>query len=118
MAPDKISAAVMSRLVRLVSEEEGRREGRIEGKQEALLVILTARGLPPTDQERAQITSCTRGADLDRWIVRAATASSTSEVLAPARSRPARGSPSTTRSHSPEHTSRTRKTTRSRKPSR
>ncbi|WP_234023675.1 hypothetical protein [Sorangium cellulosum] len=122
MDPDKIPETAASRRFRLFFEKRGRLEGKVEGKaegkQEALLAFLTARGLSPTDQQRAQIAACTSGADLDRWIARAATAASTSEVFAPPPPRPARRSPAATRSRTPEHAPRTRKSTRPQKPAR
>ncbi|XXY48035.1 hypothetical protein WME91_49355 [Sorangium sp. So ce269] len=122
MDPDKIPETAASRRFRLFFEKrgriEGKVEGKVEGKQEALLAVLTARGLPPTDQERLQIASCTSGAELDRWIARAATAASTGGVFAPAPSRPARRSPAATRSRTSDREPRTRKSTRPQKTAR
>jgi hypothetical protein len=66
---------------------EGKREGVIEGKRDALLKILAARGLSPSDEARATIEACTDAALLDQWIVQAAstTQDSLAEVLAPAK---------------------------------
>ncbi|HTN87063.1 MAG TPA: hypothetical protein VL242_25365 [Sorangium sp.] len=122
MDPDKIPETAASRRFRLFFEKrgriEGKVEGKVEGKQEALLAVLTARGLPPTDQERIQIASCSSGAELDRWIARAATAASTGEVFAPSPSRPARRSPAATRSRTSDREPRARKATGPQKPAR
>lgn len=65
--------------------EEGRAEGRVEGRAEgeakALLALLAARGLTVDAAARKHILDCTDVERLERWIVRAATASSVGEVL-------------------------------------
>jgi len=78
---DKIPETRASRRFRLFIEKKGRTEGKAEGKQEALLMILGARGLLPTTRERARIAACTDAAVLDAWLVAAATAESVREVL-------------------------------------
>lgn len=60
---------------------EGKAEGSREAKAAAVLVVLEARGLAVSKRQREQITKCTSTARLTRWLRRAATASSTSEVL-------------------------------------
>jgi hypothetical protein len=65
--------------------------GLAMGKREALITLLGARGLAPTAKERAAIAGCEDPAQIDRWIVKAATATTVAEVLsveAPARPRP------------------------------
>jgi len=59
---------------------EGRIEGKIEGKIEALLAILAARQID-SGAAREQIAREGDPHQLDRWIARAATASTLSEVL-------------------------------------
>ena len=61
-----------------------RHEGRKEGKAEALLSVLTARGLALSDALRAQILSCQDLATLDRWLARALTAQTATDVLSAA----------------------------------
>lgn len=61
---------------------EGRAEGKVEGKQEALFMILAARGLPMSAAARARVRACADLVKLDRWIQRASTAASVDEVLA------------------------------------
>ncbi len=56
--------------------------GEARGEVRALLVILKARGLVPSEQERSLISSCDDVAQLDEWITRAATAQSVADVLA------------------------------------
>jgi hypothetical protein len=67
---------------RVEGREEGRTEGRVEGTRAALLAVLAARGLAPSDEVRARIEACTDGELLQRWISRAASATSEDEVFA------------------------------------
>jgi hypothetical protein len=62
-------------------EAKGREEGRAEGEAKALLALLMARGLAVDAVARKHILDCTDVDQLERWIVRAATASSVREVL-------------------------------------
>jgi len=62
--------------------DQGIAEGEARGKAEAVLKLLDARGLAPTDGQRQQVTSSTDSAQLDRWFDRAITASSAAEVFA------------------------------------
>jgi hypothetical protein len=103
MDPAKIPMSPRAR--RLIAlwdqrEDRARNEGIAEGKRDALLAVLAARGLAPTTQEQAAIESCKDPAAFDRWLVKAATATSTGEVLsadqAPARPRARTGKASKT----------------------
>jgi hypothetical protein len=70
---------------------EGLTAGRATGKREALVTLLGARGLAPTAKQKAAIEGCEDPAQIDRWIVKAATATTVAEVLAadaPSRPRP------------------------------
>ncbi|XXX80629.1 hypothetical protein WMF30_17890 [Sorangium sp. So ce134] len=107
MDPSKVPETQASRRFRLFFERRGRAEGKIEGKQEALLAVLDARGLPLTAEERAHIEACTVLAELDRWIARAATAASMSEVFAPKPARAARRSTAGRPARVPEREGRT-----------
>jgi hypothetical protein len=79
---------------KLLMEESGRRRGLIEGTQRAILVLLEGRGLFASTEQRAQIRGCSSWARLDRWLLRAATATSVTEVLGPApRRRASKGAP-------------------------
>jgi hypothetical protein len=62
---------------------EGKTEGKTEAKAEAILMVLAARGIAVDSETRARITACTDAALLDRWVTRAATASSGHDVIAP-----------------------------------
>lgn len=64
--------------------QEGLAEGLVKGKQGALVTLLETRGLSISSRQRATIMACSDPVVLDRWIGRAVTASSTSEVLGPA----------------------------------
>jgi Putative restriction endonuclease len=68
--------------IEMRGREEGREEGRDEGRREALLVLLRARGLSPTATQAARIAAERDRETIDRWIGRAASASSVGEVLA------------------------------------
>ncbi|WP_437335323.1 hypothetical protein [Sorangium sp. So ce394] len=116
MDPSKVPETQASRRFRLFFEKRGRAEGKVEGKQEALLAVLDARGLSLTAEERAHIEACTVPAELDRWIARAVTAASMSEVFAPEPARAARRSIAGNRSRGPERKG--RKSPAPRKPTR
>ena len=61
---------------------EGLRTGKAEGKAEGILAVLTARGLPVSERVRQQVLSCKDLAVLDRWLARAITAPSATDVIA------------------------------------
>lgn len=62
---------------------EGKAVGTLEGEAKALLAVLGARGLAVDAKTRARIGGCTDPGQLERWIVRAATASSLADVFEP-----------------------------------
>jgi predicted transposase/invertase (TIGR01784 family) len=68
---------------RETGREEGRQEGRLQERAEAVLRLLTGRGLHVDETSRQLILSCTDVATLDLWFDRAIHATSLSEVLAP-----------------------------------
>lgn len=59
----------------------GREEGRLQARAEAVLRILTARGVHADEATLQRILSCTDGATLDRWFDRALNATALSDVL-------------------------------------
>jgi Uma2 family endonuclease len=59
----------------------GRLEGKAEGKLEALLAILAARGLKPSEQERDQLLSERNRPRLDSWLQAALSCSSIRDLL-------------------------------------
>ncbi|MEW5852278.1 MAG: Uma2 family endonuclease [Myxococcota bacterium] len=61
--------------------EAVRSEGRTEGRAEAVLTLLAARGIGVPDAERSAILACRDPATLERWLVRAATAERLDQVL-------------------------------------
>jgi hypothetical protein len=61
---------------------EGEARGKAEGKAEAVLKLLDARHLAPSQEQRQRVTSCTDPAQLDLWFDRAITASTATEVFA------------------------------------
>ena len=82
-----VSKVVMTEVRQLMIESEtrgkaeGEAEGEARGRASSLLAVLAARGLRVSDKQRAQIIGCTDIAQLDRWIVGAATARTTAEAL-------------------------------------
>ncbi|HEY8379242.1 MAG TPA: hypothetical protein VIK91_22265, partial [Nannocystis sp.] len=62
---------------------EGHVEGKVAGKAEALLAVLAARGLIPDDARAAEIRATRDEALLQRWIARAAVATTIDAVFAP-----------------------------------
>lgn len=63
-------------------ERESFGAGITEGEAKALLRILAARNLALSDEQRRRIEQCTDTVQLERWIERALSARSASEVLA------------------------------------
>jgi predicted transposase YdaD len=61
---------------------EGEAKGKAEGKAEAVLRLLDARGLAPSQEQRQRVASGTDPAQLDLWFDRAITASTAAEVFA------------------------------------
>jgi predicted transposase/invertase (TIGR01784 family) len=60
---------------------EGEVVGQARGKAEALLLVLTARGLPITPEERQTILACTEPSTFDRWLHEALSVRSVSDLL-------------------------------------
>jgi predicted transposase/invertase (TIGR01784 family) len=59
-------------------------DGEAAGQARAILAFLAARGVSVSPAVRARIEACRHMATLDRWVVRAATATTADEVIAPA----------------------------------
>ncbi|HEX5746703.1 MAG TPA: hypothetical protein VFZ09_10680 [Archangium sp.] len=57
-------------------------QGRQEGKADALLEVLDARGLQVDEQSRQRITACTELAQLERWLRKAVSVQSVQELFA------------------------------------
>lgn len=62
-------------------EAAGRRTGKAEGKAEAILAVLSARGLIVEEGLRQRVLGCWDETTLSRWLSRAATASTAEEAL-------------------------------------
>ena len=58
-----------------------RAEGKAEGKAEAILAVLAARGVAIDPETRARIAACADNDTLDRWIARAVTAVTAEDVV-------------------------------------
>ena len=65
-----------------IAEGEAGGEGKAEGKAEAVLKLLDARHLAPSQEQRQRVTSCTDAVQLDLWFDRAITADTAAEVFA------------------------------------
>jgi hypothetical protein len=57
-------------------------QGLAEGKAEAVLAVLAARGIELTAEQRHRVQHGASPADLDKWLGQAATAHSADEVFA------------------------------------
>ena len=62
-------------------ETKGETTGEIKAKVGAILAVLATRGVPVSQEVRARIEACKDVETLDRWIVRAVTATSAEEIL-------------------------------------
>jgi hypothetical protein len=62
--------------------DQGMAEGEAKGEAKALLRLLAARGLAPSEAQRSLVASCTDPAQLDIWFDRAITAATAAEVFA------------------------------------
>jgi hypothetical protein len=60
---------------------EGLAEGVANGEREALVVVLRARGLKLTEEQRDLITACTDADQLTTWVTRAATAAKAADIF-------------------------------------
>ncbi|GLZ16307.1 hypothetical protein Acsp04_65420 [Actinomadura sp. NBRC 104425] len=60
---------------------QGIAEGRIEGEARSLLLILEARGITVTDEQRQRVLACMDLQRLETWVRRAATISSADELF-------------------------------------
>mgnify|MGYP000886509431 CR=1 FL=1 len=64
-----------------VARAEGKDEGIVEGKRQALLRLLERRSLTPTEADRARIAACGDVATLDHWFDNALSAKMVAEVF-------------------------------------
>ena len=60
---------------------EGRTQGQLIAKAEAVMSVLAARGFQPTEEQRQRILACRDLETLDRWVWRAASAASVEDAL-------------------------------------
>lgn len=110
MDVDKVPETKASRAFRRFFEQRGEAQGKVQGKREALLAVLAARGLSPTEEQRMAIAALTDPAMLDRCIQTAVTTASVGAVLADAGTSRRRGA-ARPRAHKPravKHPSRRR----------
>jgi predicted transposase YdaD len=64
------------------AKAEGKAEGLAEGKAQAILQVLEARGIRVSEAQRQEVLRCHDLDFLDRWLLRAALASSAGELTA------------------------------------
>ena len=69
-------------------EKRGEERGEKRGEAEALLRVLASRGVAVTTAARKRVLACETKATLDRWLDRAATATTLAEVFGSATARP------------------------------
>ena len=62
-------------------EAIGEARGKVEGKAESVAIVLAARGLHLTAEQRELIMSCSDAGQLDLWLSRAVEATSASEIF-------------------------------------
>lgn len=82
-ADDAVARALLAKRnpVLVQDREEARTEGRPEGKAEAVIVLLTARGIAVNRATRARILAERDAQRLDGWIVRAARCAQAAELF-------------------------------------
>jgi len=68
-------------LLRQEAQREGRLEGQLTATRASLRLVLANRQLTPSQDDDAHIDACTDLATLERWLGRAITAASVSDVL-------------------------------------
>jgi hypothetical protein len=61
--------------------DKGRAAGEVIGARTALLTVITARGIPRGDDDRARIEACADVAALDAWLTRAVRAATSAEIF-------------------------------------
>jgi hypothetical protein len=66
---------------------EGKVADQVEGKIEALLAVLVARGISPTEPERSRLVAEKDPARVDAWLAAAIHCTSVAELLGQAGSR-------------------------------
>lgn len=64
-----------------VARQEGHRSGVVEGKRDALMRLISRRGITLTEDDRARVVACTEEATLDRWFDNALVAKTAAETL-------------------------------------
>ena len=55
--------------------------GRVDGRVESVLALLSARGFTPTDEQRIRIARCADRDDLEAWMLRVATCASIDDLI-------------------------------------
>jgi hypothetical protein len=82
-ADDAVARALLARRnpVLVQDRAEAKAEGHAEGKAEAVIVLLTARGIALDGATRDQILGERDEQRLDRWIVRAAACTTLTELF-------------------------------------
>lgn len=59
----------------------GRVEGRLEGRAQAVIDVLEARGVAVQDASRSRILACTDAGQLSAWLRKAATATNVDQIF-------------------------------------
>ena len=66
-----------------VFQSDVARLNQARGKAEGVLRVLAARNITVTDEQRAHVLACRDLEQLDRWLIRAATATTATDVFEP-----------------------------------
>ncbi|WP_250289511.1 hypothetical protein [Streptomyces atroolivaceus] len=66
---------------RAQGRDEGRAQGRVEGRADAVLFLLSARGIDITEATREKVAACGDPEALGRWLVRAAFVTTSDEIF-------------------------------------
>jgi hypothetical protein len=82
-ADDAMASALLAKQnpVLVAALAEKRVEGKVQGKAEAILAVLAARGLSPSVAERERILAKRDDATLERWLGRAVSCSKVDELF-------------------------------------
>lgn len=83
-ADDAVARALLAKGNAVVADalEARHAEGRAAGRAEAIVAVLVARGLAPSESERARILTTSDDATLTRWLTEVASCAGASELLA------------------------------------
>jgi len=74
-------AQITHRITMAGARAEGKAEGVAEGAAKSILLVLAARGLSLTEEQRLRILDCTNAEQLNSWLQKAVTLTDISELF-------------------------------------